>query len=183
MNIAVITLARRHDRLTAFQQRWHTAVGDIPVRPFFAVDLPQDPSLGCLASHVQLLGRADPDTPLLVFEDDAVFTDDFTLDWPDPPPDWQLLRLGGRYIGQAVPVTRGWVRLTHVVHTHAYVARRPQAVAAAMFTSGATNAVNALAGVREGHYAQSRQTVGQAAGGSDIRPGTRGSDEFWHRHQ
>lgn len=181
MNVAVINLARRADRLAAFQRRWHQAVGDVPVSIFTAVDLLEDPSVGCLASHVQLLGQAPPDEPLLVLEDDAVFAPNFSLDWPALPLNWQLLRLGGRLRGATQLVGDGWVQVAHVQHTHAYVARHPRQVAQAMVDSRETNAINALAAIRIGHYAQRPQTVGQAPGPSDIRPAGRfGPAEFWH---
>lgn len=180
MRVVVINLAERRDRLQAFMARWAAVGVGVDVEVFTAVR-GRTGQAGCMASHLDVL-RAGGDTPLLVLEDDACFAPGFTLGWPTAPPGWQLLRLGGHYTGVVDPVTPGWLRVQHVLHTHAYVARHPAQLAAQLITCGrVADASVALAALRRGQYAQHPPTVGQAGGlRSDIGGGVRPAEEFWH---
>lgn len=174
----VVSLPARAERLAAFTAAWEAgnAAGP-PLRVQPAVDLPADPALGCLASHILALSSTWAG-PVAVFEDDAVCDPALLphgpLVWPDPPPDWALLRLGGDVRGPRTPATPGWVQPAAVFHTHAYIARHPQALAGWLARTGMTNVSLALNAYRPGtggrgvQYAAWPPRIGQAAGRSDI---------------
>lgn len=175
--VVVINLDRRPDRLAAFTRRWqHATGGGVPVQRIPGVDTPDHPAYGCWAAHVDAL-RSGPG-PLLVLEDDAVFAPGFTLQLPDPPPGWRLLRLGGR-MTLGYPDGRPWTAVTRVWHTHAYVVADPAALAAHLLRLPLCNIAAAL-NIGGGQYRLTPATVGQAAGVSDIGGAVRPADQYWN---
>lgn len=186
----VINLDRRGDRLQTFLPHWVAVAGPHAgmLERLRAVDNPDDPTAGCWASHIGALRGvgAGPvaqgyglNAPTLIMEDDAVFAPSLcrlpppitlggqlTLDLPVPPPDWQVLRLGGAWRGQHLGA--GWNRTDMAQHTHTYIARRPVDLAALLLTQPhRRNVAEALAGLR-GQYRIVPAAAGQAAGRSDI---------------
>ena len=177
-NIAVIGLARRYDRMAEFFERFRVAlpVNTIPVTAWAAVDDPYDPDKGCLLSHIRVLSAMDG--PLVVFEDDACFSEQFTLDL-DPPGDWDILWLGGQHKLAPAPHNATWVTPRHLVRTHAYIAREPSRVA--QMLRGVPRIDPHMANLRLRQYALKHHTVGQRAGRSDISGTIRPVDEYWQR--
>ncbi len=189
----VINLPARADRLRAFTSRWEASfLGHIDLRVQPASDLP-DPARGCLRSHLAALeeaARTDPEEPVLILEDDAVFTDAFP--WPStPPPDWDVLWLGCQHIAAPRPVrgglgyfVTGWVTPVEIMRTHGYLARRPGQVAELLRRAdhgGLPPRIDPyLSRLPLRHYAVEPQTVGQAAGPSDTGGPPLGHDTYWH---
>lgn len=175
-NACVITLGRREDRLERFLRRSekHLFPWFKTVTAWLAVDDPVDPDRGCLASHLQVLNNLAG--PLLVLEDDACFSDDFTLSLT-PPHDWDILWLGGQHRLAPLPVNSEWVTPTYLVRTHAYIVREPKTIAGLMQNAPRMDPYMASLPVKQ--YALRTNTVGQMAGLSDITGQTRGSDEYW----
>jgi hypothetical protein len=164
---AVINLARRPDRLTAFQQRWQAAAPDAPVHVFTAVDghgTPGGGSAACLESHLRVMETHTG--PLLIFEDDAIFADEFTLDL-HAPADWDILWLGGQNRTPPEAYTQHWAIARDVVRTHAYIVRDPQRVARMMREAGYARIDPHLSYLPLRQYFLVNPTVGQAAGSSD----------------
>ncbi len=125
LNIAVINLRRRPDRLASFMARWkatgHTAY---PLVVHEAVDT--GGSEGCLASHIEVLSAYAG--PLLVLEDDACFTVNFTPE-VNPPGDWEIAWLGGQHCWPPVDVDDTWVKPRYFMRTHGYLVRHPRQIA------------------------------------------------------
>lgn len=200
LTVTVINLARRPDRLAGFLSRWRYAAPSLAVTVHQAADRPgqidgqqwppghadceqrcwtRPADVACLASHLGVLDTYSG--PLLVLEDDACFAEDFTLDL-HPPPDWDVLWLGGQHLAAPTPVDRTWVRPTYLVRTHAYLVRQPAALAAAARAGRIPRMDPYLSHLPGNQYALARHTVGQAAGRSDIGA-SRAADEFWQpRH-
>jgi hypothetical protein len=180
----VINLPARPERLAGFLERWHTALDragiGIPLRVQAAVP---GGDAGCLASHHAALSTPTPaaDGPLLVLEDDACFAEDFTLDLPVPTghgTDWGLLWLGGQHRLVPQPHDAHWTRPANLMRTHAYIARQPAAVAAALARLPRLDPY--LARLALPQFVLRRHTVGQTAGRSDIDGTVRTRDEYWH---
>lgn len=175
-DVVVINLARRPDRRAAFLHRWQTAApGAPPVRIEAAVDTGDED--GCLASHLRALVRQAG--PVLVFEDDACFSADFTLQL-QPPPDWDVLWLGGQHHQPPLPVSPTWARVRRMVRTHAYIAREPRLLAAMMIASRARRLDPYMAMLPLNQYVLRTHTVGQAAGASDLGGGFQQEDQYWN---
>lgn len=195
MNIAaavVINLARREDRRAAFENRWAaTGLGDrVRLRILPATDDRAQRCLdphwmpfpsgarGCWDSHIRALDQAGS-APLLVLEDDCVFSDDFAavLTALTPPPDWEILHLGGQHVISPVLVAPGIVRPCRLYRSHAYLARFPRAVAAQLRTHR-THVDVALGRAQLVRYAVTPWIAGQDGSLSDITR-TPGATEFW----
>lgn len=141
---------------------------------FPAIDLRPYSETGCFRSHQAAWDLYTG--PLLVFEDDAVFRMDFTLDLT-PPEDWQILWLGGEHADPPAPFDEQWVRPTRMFRTHAYILRDPAAVADLM--RGAPAIDPHLAGLPIAQYALREHTVGQGAGMSDRTRRSHPQVRFW----
>jgi hypothetical protein len=177
---AVINLADRPDRLTAFGIRWALAAGNLPITVFPAVDgrPERDPAYGCLRSHLFVL-EAGPG-PVLVLEDDAVFAPQFHLPL-SAPVDWDVLWLGCRHRQAPAAVSDDWARITDVVCTHGYLARDPQRLAGMLRALRVRRIDPHIGALPLNQYCPRRHTIGQAAGESDINPVTnnRPAAVFW----
>lgn len=193
--VMVINRAVDTGRLADFDRRWAAAAPGVGYQRIDAVDRPGDPTSGLYESHLRALDDAAGE-PVLILEDDAVFTDAFTLDLPQPPAGWFLLRLGGalRATGGTPGVGPGparlpaglgtpsgpWVPVGIAHQTHAYVAAQPQLLAAVVRARPFTDIGGALMLALPGHWRLNPGTVGQAAGASTITPDRdRGGDQFW----
>lgn len=163
--VIVISLARRPERREALTRAW--PLPGITLRFFDAVDNPDDPNRGCMDSHITALATT-VDTPTLVLEDDAVFAPGFTLNLR-PPPDWDLLWLGGQHLIRPKPVIPGWVRPSHVIRTHGYIAREPHQLSRYLRESPLPHTTMFALPLTQ--YAQNPFTVGQAPGYSETRRG------------
>ncbi len=136
----VLNLDSRPDRLEAFYKRMAQAnvTGVERVR---AVDGSKchhpawvrhgNGAWGCLQSHVRVCQDAIMDglSSYLVFEDDAVFSDDFADRLPGimdtlQGVEWDALHLGGQHLfheaGPPWPFRKGIVRCRNVNRTHAF---------------------------------------------------------------
>lgn len=133
----LINLKRRPDRLEESLKEMNKA----GIRPvvFPAVDgsalpLPQGwkdgaGAYGCLESHKRVLENAILDglECIAVFEDDAVFTDNYQEKLAhlvrQAPKDWDMLYVGGQHRQTPKPIREGVVRCTDCHRTHAYIVR------------------------------------------------------------
>ena len=163
-------------RLAAFQERWEAIGSPLPLSVHMGVLQPMPPLLACSVSHQQALASAEG--PVLIFEDDALFAPDFTLDL-DYPEDAEMVRLGGQHMDFPKPAQAPFVLATDVRLFHAYIIYDPQAVAARFPkpTMDWEIEFNALGLVT---YAVAPFTVGQAAGYSGITLLKRREDSYWN---
>ncbi len=176
LNVAVITLARRPERLAAFDARWRSAGHGLGYTVHLGVDT--GTAAGCLASHLQVLSSYT--TPVLVLEDDACFAPEFDP-YVEPPHDWHIAWLGGQHRLPPIAVNDRWTRPRYLVRTHAYIARHPAVIAAWLYAANPPRIDPFLAALPVQQYALKQFTVGQTAGVSDIDGRVRESDEFWNR--
>lgn len=192
----VITLLRRRDRLDAFKERWARTGVRTPVQIVWAVDGQQVEGMseawagragafGCYLSHLKVLEQFDG--PLLVLEDDAIFTEDFAerlrmLQEPDGP--WDLLYLGGELTAYGLDARPrpGVVPVPGATRTHAYLVRDPAKVAA-LLRSQVDHGLQidvVLQSQRLNAFAALPFFVGQAGGvASDIQDADREDDQYW----
>jgi hypothetical protein len=163
-------------RLAAFRQRWKATGSKLPLSVHMGVLEPMPPLLACSISHQQALASATG--PVLIFEDDAVFKPEFTLDL-DFPKNAEMVRLGGEHMDFPKPAKSPFVLATDVRLFHAYIVYDPQALAARWPEPSMKweLAVNALGLVT---YALDPFTVGQAAGRSGITLQNRHHDAYWN---
>jgi hypothetical protein len=177
VSAVVINLARRPDRLAAFGRRFTAAMPGMPVRVVTAVDT--GTGAGCLASHLHVLATSVG--PTLVMEDDCTFAPEFTadLDALDPPPDWDVLWLGGQHKYHPLPVDERWCRPQWLLRTHCYLAREPGRIAELMHERRPDRMDPAMGMLPVRHYALRRFTAGQTAGLSDLDGQIRRDDQFW----
>lgn len=188
----VINLPRRPDRRAAIQARWDRLATDVALKVHPAVDghatLPGDapwwalrrPGIyGCYHSHRQVLAVSDG--PLLVLEDDAVFAPGFTaaIAALDPPDDWDVIYLGGEHKRPPWPHSPGLVRPRRILRSHAYIARRPHALAAMLARAHYQHIDWLLARMPISRYAVSPFVVGQDGSASDVTS-TVHAENFWN---
>lgn len=136
----VINLDNRPDRWVAFQERAAAAgiTGFERVRAIEGDKCPHpawwragNGAWGCLMSHLRIAQDAllDDLPSYVVFEDDAVFSEDFADRLPSTMRrldgvEWDMLYLGGQHLwvesGPPWPFCRGVVRCRNVNRTHAF---------------------------------------------------------------
>lgn len=198
----VITMTTTPDRLERFQQGWADVGAPLPLE-VHTTESAADPYVGCWLAHCDVM-RAHRRTPVVIFEDDAVFAPDFTLALSPPAaPRWDLFYFGGHHFLKPLDVGRpGLVRATRIMTNHAYAVREPGRLAehigpplhqqidgrladlqryasAAGHGGGVAPMVSARSLVC---YAASPFTVGQDAGQSTISVNrNRPEPEFWNR--
>lgn len=202
----VISLARRPDRLVAFEQRL-PAEWALPGPCLFeAVDGIKEErpawwkatagAWGCYRSHLELVEYCleyGVDR-VLVLEDDATFVPDFTarLAALDVPDDAQQLYLGGQHLATPKPGPPGFLIGTNVNRTQAYAVLGRDALWTlkehlqpypALWT--ARHHVDHHYGILHRHgrirvYAVQPWLCGQAAGRSDVGKSTPG-ERWWRR--
>ena len=121
-NAVLINLDRRADRLEGFNERIKDL--DISYKRFSAVEM-KDPVAGCKESHLGVITHYDYD-PLFIFEDDALFVDDFenklNTAMAHLPDDWDMLYLGA-HILKAEEHNDYWLKSYGCSSTHAYAIR------------------------------------------------------------
>ena len=196
----VLNLDRRKDRWEEFCRRSDTvdwdAIADICPRPerVSAVDGSRDRSRprwyrcspgnwGDVRSHVEAIQAAIRDGigSLLIFEDDALFCEDFAGRLRKfsevVPSDWDQVYLGGQHLQQIrqspVSVGLGVVKCHNVNRTHAHAIRGPAMidVLKILTTMKLNLPVDHQLGRHHQHqnvYAPTEWLVAQAAGQSDI---------------
>lgn len=140
-NPIVINLDRRTDRLEQFDKQAKSL--GINYERLQAIES-VDARLGCKLSHMAAISKYDSEV-IFVFEDDAVFVDDFEKKFEEAmnsvPRDWHMLYLGAHLL-QKQPVNDHWVRSLECSSTHAYAVKRefiPKIRKAAMTMDGHTD--------------------------------------------
>jgi GR25 family glycosyltransferase involved in LPS biosynthesis len=140
--IVVINLAHRTDRLAAFNAQASKSrilkgrvqlfkalsPADIVPPKWWQGELPwaRLGSFACLASHLAVWNAAiiQGVPHLLVFEDDAVLSDDFDsltrAMWAEAPDDWFGYYLGGHWAKENAPYSESCLRFRGSLGTHAY---------------------------------------------------------------
>jgi len=140
-----------------------------------------------MLSHVALWKEAaDKQQTLLVFEDDAVFCNDFsakaTAFISKVPEDWQMLYFGGSHIMPPEHVRFGVCRCLGVKKTHAYAVRGDILRSVPPILDHDSRHIDVVLS-RFHHqflvYAPNRWLCGQAAGVSDVLSGSHGEPERW----
>src|SRR5437867_11206889 len=137
-NKVCINLDRRPERWRDMQQKFE-GHGIHSVRRCPAVDgrntrIPAGwrhtpGAYGCLLSHVQVVREARGlGLPhLLIFEDDAVFAQDFAEKFRDRveqvPPDWDMLFFGALHKDEPIEISENISRITKANSTYAYALR------------------------------------------------------------
>jgi hypothetical protein len=198
--VAVLSLARRPDRLAAFRARlpadwpWPDPV-TVPAIDGEHLELPVPwraagpGAYGCALTHLLVLARPDLSTTevrsILILEDDAVFAPGFTTDLETfldgVPSDWGMLMLGGQHMRPPATVAPGIVRCLDTQRTHAYLVRGSAIGVLADIWHGATGHIDHLLPLVQRQvptYAPDPFLIGQAAGTSDITHGVEG-ERFW----
>ena len=140
-NPILINLDRREDRLEQFNKQAQDL--GITYRRFSAVEA-TDPRLGCKLSHMAALSMCT-DQVAFVFEDDALFVDDFAQQFEtamaNVPDDWEMLYLGAHLLKKE-NYNQWWARSLECSSTHAYAVRAsliPRLIKQAMSIDGHTD--------------------------------------------
>ena len=124
--VVVINLDSRTDRMEAFDvqaKKFGIEYVRFPAVIANPPDLP--PTWACKESHIAVLKEAIKDKVkrLFVFEDDAVFVDDFNEKLEELynklPADWDMFYLGAWHIVNQ-PYTEGLVKMIESYSAHAY---------------------------------------------------------------
>jgi GR25 family glycosyltransferase involved in LPS biosynthesis len=207
--VSVVNLDRRSDRWTAFQaglpkdwpfgkpQRFAAVDGQLVKPPTWWLE--GAAAWGCYRSHARILENCllAGIESVLVLEDDAVFSDDFTTQvsvfLEQVPEDWEMLYLGGQHLDAVTIPPRQinrWVYQPYNVNrTHAF------AVRGKVFMQRLYRHLHEWDDWEPGHhldhhlgrlhqerthriYAPKHWLVGQAAGNSDIA-GRDSKQRFW----
>jgi hypothetical protein len=124
--VVLINLDRRSDRLETFSERAE-AVG-LTFERFSAIDAQTSQMTGaqaCAASHREVVTQAKADGVgrLLIFEDDATFSNIFAHECQEvlakTPKDWQMLYLGS-WPHSIIPINDRIARTDGTICTHAF---------------------------------------------------------------
>ena len=124
--VVLINLERRSDRLEKFSEQ-AKAVG-LTFDRFIAIDAHTSQMTGaqaCAASHREVVTQAKADGVgrLLIFEDDASFSSNFTHECQEvlskTPNDWQMLYLGS-WPHSIIPINDRIARTDGTICTHAF---------------------------------------------------------------
>jgi len=195
--VAAINLDRRRDRWEAFCDRLPRPWPLPAIERFAAIDgsrqfVPTSwecgpGAYGCLLSHCTLWQQAaEDDASLLVFEDDAVFCDNFAEKLAAflvaVPDDWQMLYLGGAHILPPESIGGEVLRCLGVKKTHAYAVRGELLTRLPPILTRKTLHIDVSLSLLHHNfrvYAPAQWLCGQAAGRSDILVGSRGEPERW----
>jgi hypothetical protein len=195
----VINLRDRPDRLEQFQENYKLAGIDWPLRIFEAHDTRNSKcprgwratpgALGCRSSHLEIYRQAKAPF-LLVWEDDAIFKEDFLQDlWAfvtHCPPTWDLLYPGGQHLHKPLRINE-YVREATAIHrTHCMLIRTSALPEICQVVENFPGHIDQALARWHGKIAGSRRVfcpkrffVGQRAGRSDIN--RRGLlPEQWH---
>lgn len=193
----VLNLDRRPDRLRGFYARlpspWPLpSLERVPAVDGRKAHVPTHwecgpGAYGCLLSHLALWrDAAVRRQSLAIFEDDAVFGEDFArglgaflLEVPD---DWQMLYFGGQHILPPEALSAQTVRCLGVKKTHAYAVRGEVLAKLPGILEQKPLHIDVSLSLMHSHfrvYAPRTWLCGQAAGRSDILAGSRGEPERW----
>lgn len=174
-NVWVVSLPEREDRRFRLTTSW--PYKDVKLNFFEATRDAENPAAGCTQSHLNLLRTLDE--PTLILEDDAVFSENFTLTLY-PPADWQVLWLGRQFLNPVTSVDDTWARSTRMLRTHAYVTLDPKFIARSLRQVTIKYFDLSLSQVSVPQYTLRVATVGQRAGKSDISGFVRKKDMYWN---
>lgn len=187
--VVVINLKRRPGRLKQFQEgiqecqwpfvepeRFEAIDGEIvPVPDGWTAG---NGGWGCMLSHLRVLEKAiiDGVKSILVFEDDAIPSDDFSDRLPrfisELPTNWDAIWLGGQNFGPANVVSENVLEVKNPHRMHAYALRgKALKDAYQKLVSSKTHCDHTLTpwiGQRYHVYAPRRPLFGQRDGRSDI---------------
>ena len=170
-NPVLINLDRRADRLEQFDKQAKDL--GITYRRFSAVEA-TDPRLGCKLSHISALSTCK-DQVAFVFEDDAIFVDDFQAQFQaamqNAPDDWEMLYLGAHLLKRE-PYNQWWTRSLECSSTHAYAVRAsliPRLIKQAMSMDGHTDVAFSSLHKDIKAYAARPTLVYQGASYSDLQ--------------
>lgn len=144
---------------------------------------------GCMLSHMTVWEEAaEEDQTLWVFEDDAIFCEDFAARLADflaaVPSDWEMLYIGGKHCLPPTDIGNGVLRCLGVKAMHAYAVRgEPLRRLPPLLRQKPIHFDAELALLHHAMrvYAPTRWFCGQAAGVSDILNGCseRGEPVRW----
>jgi hypothetical protein len=163
----VISLITRADRLARFQTRW-SEVSSIKPLIEHAVRDDNNPASGCLRSHMKVWSQFTE--PVLILEDDACFSKDFTLEL-NPPADWDILWLGCQHVLPPISLSNTWALPTCIVCTHGYIVRDPQLLLSTWLKFGYSHLDPYIGVLPLNQYTLCWPTIGQSAEISDITAG------------
>lgn len=172
MIVCVITSRDTPERLEEFKDRW--APNNQEFKIVYSESAPTF-ELSCLQAHRKAWKNTPP---IAVFEDDAVFAEDFTLD-VSPPDDAAIAWLGGEHVTAPIPYNETWVVPTKMLRTHGYIIYTPVVVASEMRRIAANRLDPDMSLLRVPQYALRRWTVGQGPGLSSHTKLERTEPEFW----
>jgi hypothetical protein len=175
----VINRRDRPQRLTAFLTRWQASPATQLTVELYTAPAARDATAGCLAAHLAVM-RLCGNEPTLIMEDDICFTAAFPYH-TSPPPDWQVLWLGGEHIAPPRASHPGWVTPVEMMRTHAYIAANPAQLAATFVATHPPRIDPYLARLPLAQYCAEPQTAGQVAGPSDTGGTDLTHDTYWHR--
>lgn len=174
--IVVINLDSRPDRMEAFDEQAKKYAFEYIRFSAFPAELPKfPPAWACKQSHQTVIKQAVDDNVgrLLVFEDDALFVEDFNNKlreiYKELPEDWDMFYLGAWHL-QCQPYKEGLVKMIDNYSAHAYGINSHYLVEALSSTYKEENIDIALT-LKHPHikaYCAKPALVGQAPGFSDI---------------
>lgn len=167
----LINLESRKDRLEAFDSQ-AKALG-INYERLNAIRA-TDPIFGCKLSHMAALSMCKGES-ILVFEDDAVFIDNFQEELnkslEELPAGWDMVYLGA-HILKTERVNDRWLKSTECSSTHAYIVKAsviPKLIKRAMEHQGHIDVAYSTLHNELNVYIARPTLVYQSAGFSDLQ--------------